>query len=68
MVGWYVSLAVIYNHPGLIQYRVAVVFAVQSWLAESAEQRATSTTPGYFSVGMACKFAFGDYKYETANS
>ncbi|KAF2279549.1 uncharacterized protein EI97DRAFT_370119 [Westerdykella ornata] len=33
--------------------KVAVVFAVQSWLAESAEQKRTSTTPGYFSVGMA---------------
>jgi translation initiation factor 1 len=42
----------------LICSRVAVVFAVQSWLAESAEQRATSSTPGYFSVGMACKFRF----------
>ncbi|OAL57023.1 translation initiation factor SU [Pyrenochaeta sp. DS3sAY3a] len=32
---------------------VAVVFAIQSWLAETPEQRRTSTTPAYFSVGMS---------------
>ncbi|KAF2653974.1 SUI1-domain-containing protein [Lophiostoma macrostomum CBS 122681] len=36
---------------------VAVVFAMQSWLAESPEQKRTSSTPAYFSVGMACDLA-----------
>ena len=31
----------------------AVIFAVQSWLAETPAQRAKSATPGYFSVLMA---------------
>ncbi|EON99556.1 hypothetical protein UCRPA7_4851 [Phaeoacremonium minimum UCRPA7] len=31
----------------------AVVFSVQSWLGESEETRKTSSTPGYFSVGMS---------------
>lgn len=39
----------------LIGIRTAVIFAVQSWLAETSEQRQKSSTPGYFSVGMACK-------------
>jgi hypothetical protein len=37
----------------LIRCRVSVVFSVQSWLAETQEQKKTSTTPAYFSVGMA---------------
>jgi hypothetical protein len=32
-----------------------VVFAIQSWLAESPEQRRTSSTPAYFQVGMSGK-------------
>jgi hypothetical protein len=39
----------------LISCRVAVVFALQSWLAESPEQRKTSATPAYFQVGMSRK-------------
>lgn len=35
--------------------RVAVVFALQSWLAETSEQRKTAATPAYFSVGMSGK-------------
>jgi hypothetical protein len=31
----------------------AVVFALQSWLAETPEQKRTATTPALFSVGMA---------------
>ncbi|KAI9701691.1 MAG: hypothetical protein M1820_006319 [Bogoriella megaspora] len=31
----------------------AVIFSLQSWLAETPEQKKTATTPGYFSVGMA---------------
>ncbi|KAK5003952.1 hypothetical protein LTR28_009528, partial [Elasticomyces elasticus] len=53
MIGWYgISL------PGtltlsLIIARTAVVFALQSWLAESPEQKRTASAPAYFSVGMA---------------
>ena len=32
------------------------VFSLQSWLGESAEAKSNTSTPGYFSVGMACKF------------
>ncbi|KAH8623942.1 hypothetical protein IG631_21647 [Alternaria alternata] len=32
---------------------VAVVFAIQSWLAETPEQKRTSSTPAYFQVGMS---------------
>ncbi|KAK1780537.1 hypothetical protein QBC45DRAFT_391346 [Copromyces sp. CBS 386.78] len=31
----------------------AVVFAVQSWLGESEDSKKSSSTPGYFSVGMS---------------
>jgi len=41
--------------PRLTSCRVAVVFAIQSWLAESPEQKRTSTTPAYFQVGMSGK-------------
>lgn len=34
-------------------YRSAVLFAIQSWLAETPDQKKNATTPGYFSVGMA---------------
>ncbi|OCL06093.1 translation initiation factor SU [Glonium stellatum] len=37
-----------------------IVFALQSWLAETPEQKRTATTPGYFSVGMAYPFAEAD--------
>ncbi|KPM33882.1 hypothetical protein AK830_g12690, partial [Neonectria ditissima] len=33
--------------------RAAVVFSIQSWLGESEDAKKNSTTPGYFSVGMA---------------
>jgi hypothetical protein len=39
----------------LTSCRVAVVFAIQSWLAESPEQRKTASTPAYFQVGMSCE-------------
>jgi hypothetical protein len=41
----------------LTKSRVAVVFAIQSWLAETSEQRKTAATPAYFSVGMSCELA-----------
>ncbi|KAL2257955.1 hypothetical protein VTK26DRAFT_8914 [Humicola hyalothermophila] len=31
----------------------SVVFSVQSWLGESEETRKSTSTPGYFSVGMS---------------
>ncbi|KAK3336848.1 hypothetical protein B0T19DRAFT_410756 [Cercophora scortea] len=31
----------------------AVAFSLQSWLGESEETKKTSSTPGYFSVGMS---------------
>lgn len=34
-------------------HRTAVVFAMQSWLAETPAKKRASTTPGYFSVAMA---------------
>jgi hypothetical protein len=43
------------DHP-LIRCRVSVVFSVQSWLAETQEQKKTSSTPAYFSVGMAGRY------------
>lgn len=46
-------LSVLWRDHLLIRCRVSVVFSVQSWLAETPEQKKTSTTPAYFSVGMA---------------
>jgi hypothetical protein len=40
----------------LTSCRVAVVFAIQSWLAESPEQAKSSATPAYFQVGMSGEF------------
>ncbi|KAK0655861.1 hypothetical protein B0T16DRAFT_451489 [Cercophora newfieldiana] len=31
----------------------AVVFSIQSWLGESEETKKSSSTPGYFTVGMS---------------
>ncbi|KAK4216605.1 protein Asterix [Rhypophila decipiens] len=31
----------------------AFVFSIQSWLGESEDSKKSSSTPGYFSVGMA---------------
>ncbi|KAF2643440.1 hypothetical protein P280DRAFT_447027 [Massarina eburnea CBS 473.64] len=45
-------MAAIFTRNKMIGW-VAVVFALQSWLAESPEQRRNSTTPAYFSVGMS---------------
>lgn len=38
----------------LTKSRAAVVFALQTWLAETPEQRKNASTPSYYSVGMAC--------------
>ncbi|EMD89975.1 hypothetical protein COCC4DRAFT_158175 [Bipolaris maydis ATCC 48331] len=45
-------MAAIFTRNKMIGW-VAVVFAIQAWLAETAEQRKTSTTPAYFQVGMS---------------
>ncbi|KAF1982841.1 hypothetical protein K402DRAFT_397175 [Aulographum hederae CBS 113979] len=39
----------------------AIVFSVQSWLAETPESKKTASTPGYFSVGMAVMSLFVAY-------
>lgn len=38
----------------MYRIRTAVVFALQSWLAETPAKKKASSTPGYFSVAMAC--------------
>ncbi|KAJ4287009.1 hypothetical protein N0V90_012890 [Kalmusia sp. IMI 367209] len=45
-------MAAIFTRNKMIGW-VAVVFALQSWLAETPEQRRTAATPAYFSVGMS---------------
>ncbi|KAF1966911.1 hypothetical protein BU23DRAFT_559755 [Bimuria novae-zelandiae CBS 107.79] len=45
-------MAAIFTRNKMIGW-VAVVFALQSWLAETSEQRKTASTPAYFSVGMS---------------
>ncbi len=44
------------NTQSLSLSRASLIFSVQSWLGESEETRKNSSTPGYFSVGMACEF------------
>jgi hypothetical protein len=51
-----VSVLIFVPRSLLTRYRVAVVFAIQSWLAETAEQKKTSTTPAYFQVGMSSMY------------
>lgn len=36
--------------------RVSLVFSLQSWLAETPEQRKTANTPAYMSIFMSCEF------------
>ncbi|KAK3112929.1 hypothetical protein LTR53_010269 [Teratosphaeriaceae sp. CCFEE 6253] len=45
-------MAAIFTRNKMIGW-TAVLFATQSWLAETPAQKAASSTPGYFSVGMA---------------
>ncbi|KAF2105833.1 hypothetical protein BDV96DRAFT_508835 [Lophiotrema nucula] len=45
-------MAAIFTRNKMIGW-VAVVFAMQSWLAETPEQKKTASTPAYFSVGMS---------------
>ncbi|USP82538.1 uncharacterized protein yc1106_09812 [Curvularia clavata] len=40
-------------------------FAVQAWLAETAEQKKTSTTPAYFQVGMSSMQAPTPHTYSS---
>ncbi|KAI1744619.1 hypothetical protein F4680DRAFT_231837 [Xylaria scruposa] len=40
-----------YDEPPF--YRTAVVFSMQSWLGESEATTQSTSTPGYFSVGMS---------------
>ncbi|KAL6712596.1 hypothetical protein ACN47E_000473 [Coniothyrium glycines] len=45
-------MAAIFTRNKMIGW-VAVVFAVQAWLAETPEQKKTSTTPAYYQIGMS---------------
>lgn len=37
----------------MIEQRVSLVFAIQTWLAETPESRKNAQAPGYFSVLMS---------------
>ncbi|KAJ9622751.1 Eukaryotic translation initiation factor eIF-1 [Taxawa tesnikishii (nom. ined.)] len=45
-------MAAIFTRNKMIGW-ASVIFATQSWLSETAESKKSSSTPGYFSVGMA---------------
>lgn len=45
-------MAAIFTRNKMIGW-TSVLFAIQTWLSETPSQRATSSTPAYFSVGMA---------------
>lgn len=45
-------MAAIFTRNKMIGW-VSVLFATQSWLSETPQQKATASTPAYFSVGMA---------------
>ena len=59
MIGWYVDFDL--EDPWVLEFRglnnasrASVVLSLQNWLAETPEQKRKASTPGYFSVGMAC--------------
>lgn len=61
MIGWYVASSKCpvpdpANHISLP--RVSFVFSLQTWLAESSEQKKTAATPAYMSVFMSCTCRF----------
>ncbi|KAF2723602.1 hypothetical protein K431DRAFT_301509 [Polychaeton citri CBS 116435] len=45
-------MAAIFTRNKMIGW-AAVIISVQTWLSEGPAQKATQSTPGYFSVGMA---------------
>lgn len=45
-------MAAIFTRNKMIGW-TAVIFALQTWLAETPEQKKKASTPGYFSVLMA---------------
>ena len=55
MIGWYgkVYNLIPRNITEKVTHRASLVFAIQTWLAETPEQNRTSGTPSYLSVGMA---------------
>ncbi|KAF2834262.1 hypothetical protein M501DRAFT_1001359 [Patellaria atrata CBS 101060] len=53
-------MAAIFTRNKMVGW-TAVLFALQTWLAETPETRRTSNTPGYFSVGMAVMSLFVTY-------
>lgn len=69
MLGWYEYF---YAAPSRhdranIHSRSALVFAIQSWLAETPAKRAKSPTPGYFTVLMGCELNFDRCNHPIAN-
>lgn len=54
-VGWYAARSsaphIVLNHL----LRSSVVFAIQSWLAESPDAAKAKSQPAIFSVGMSCE-------------
>merc|ERR1711964_239225 len=58
-------MAAIFTRNKMIGW-VAVVFTIQSWLAETPEQKKTSTTPAYFQVGMSpCRSSLPTRQYSS---
>ncbi|KAF1947286.1 hypothetical protein EJ02DRAFT_392458 [Clathrospora elynae] len=45
-------MAAIFTRNKMIGW-VAVVFAIQAWLAETPEQKKTASTPAYVQIGMS---------------
>lgn len=61
MIGWYDGSQLPSRNLGLllINRRASLVFAVQTWLAQTPEQANKSGTPGWMSAGMAGVFCSG---------
>ncbi|TDZ31593.1 hypothetical protein C8034_v006820 [Colletotrichum sidae] len=57
-IGWYKALKPPIETPSTAPRMAqatsaSVVFSIQTWLGESEDTKKSSTTPGYFSVGMS---------------
>lgn len=46
--------------------RVSFVFSLQTWLAETPEQKRNATTPGYMSVFMSCEYSLVNWSWSIA--
>jgi len=57
MIGWWVlRLTHDLLQVMLISVRASLVFATQTWLAETPEQATKAGTPSYLSIGMSGQF------------